>query len=247
MTKLLREEVGTRYLINSLRYLLIDKLQEYIKSGEDITVDLAGVKFGPDSARELVMYYDKLEFINSEEPELDALLKKNRYITLNPEEEWPELDMSMFTKENWQELIHDVPAGKYKVKLDASDVARRCILIFLIMARPDIDFDLTDCLMDIARIITTHVFVSSFNDEEAYLVEPPYVSRVKISDLSYNDNMVIPVSFGRDRIVSFRDPIKRVPGYENLIDYVSEWIDKLFYTEEVEETVDITEFLQMRD
>lgn len=245
MSTLLCEKLGTKFVIDKLDMHLLKSLEELKNSNED--VDLAYCRFGPKAERVLARYYGTIHFINTENSEWDAILKHNWDVIHNPEEEWPVLDLAgRFTLDNLIDEIYAIPTGNYKLKVNLSSMLEKCAAILLILARPDIDFDLESCMHDIATIAASRIHIDDFAEDEVYVVETPYIFKMKKEDVMYTDKLIIPCSFGRDKIVSFVEEIDRRPEYDDLVKYVIGIIQECFTEKKVEE-VDITRYLQFRE
>lgn len=241
---LLSEAIGTKYIINKINKRLKNTLNTLI--GEE--VDLAGCRFGPECADIIRDYYDKIAFRNTESKELDEALIYNRNLILNPEEEWETLDFDKaVSKDNWDKDILAIPTGKYLIKVDRTDIIQECLLILMIMARPDISYDLSDCMADIMQIVSSRVNINDFEEDDIYIVKTPYLYLAKKSDITRQTSCVIPACFGRDQLIGLDGSRPKLPkGFK----YLLEWIDEVVtrsMTPVKEEVVDITKYLQIRD
>lgn len=241
---LLSEAIGTKYIINKINKRLRLKLDSLI--GQE--VDLAGCRFGPECASILEKYYDKIVFRNTEDSALDTMLQENRRLILNPEEEWPELDFgAVVKKETWFEDIPKIPQGKYLIKIDTNDIVQECLLILMIMARPDIEYDLSNCMADIMEIVARRVNIEDFDEDKVYVTKTPYVVLVNKDDVDRYAINPVPACFGRDKMIGLDGTSPILPhGFKYLITWIDDVVTKNMATKE-EEKVDITQFLQMRD
>lgn len=240
---LLREVIGTRYIINKINKRLRLTLDTLVEQ----EVDLNGCRFGPDCVSILEKYYDKIIFRNTEDPALDKLLQDNRHHILNPDEEWPTLDFAQVVKkETWYEDIPKVPKGKYLIKIDTGDVVQECLLILMIMARPDIEYDLSNCMADIMGMVSKRVNIDDFDEDKVYITKSPYVILVDKSEVDRNSINPVPACFGRDKMIGLDGSCPEMPhGFKYLLSWIDDVVTKSMIVKE-EEKVDITEFLQMR-
>ena len=242
---LLSEAIGTKYIINKIDKRLRVTLEGLV--GQE--VDLNGCRFGPECADILKTFYDKITFRNTESKELDDLLKYNRDLILNPEEEWEVLDFDkVVTKDNWFNDIPKIPTGKYLIKIDRSDIIQECLLILTIMARPDIEYDLSECMADITSIVSKNVDINEFNEDKVFVTKAPYIELVDKSEIDRYSVGVIPACFGRDKMIAFDGSKPKLPaGFEPLLEWINTIMTRSTNANLKEEKVDITEFLQMRD
>ena len=247
----LHEVIGTRYIISTIKDRLRTVLNEQLDKGND--VDLAGCKFGPDSVRVMQEFYGKIKFLNTEDAELQVLLDNNWDVVANPDEEYEVLDISEFNKDNWTDKIENLPTGSYKIKISLVDHTQAVIALLLIMARPDVEFDISDCSTKIVSLITNHVDYDSFKDDEYVLIcNPPYIHKERMEDIRRGRDIVIPCDIGSERLVSFKETIKMNTRYKELIHYLSDVVNKAFYTTnednvKKEEEVDVFDYLKLRE
>lgn len=242
---LLSEVIGTKYIINKINKRLRLTLDSLVDKDDD--VDLAGCKFGPECAVILSKYYDRINFRNTEDKELDDMLQYNRNLILHPEEEWQELDFDkVVRKETWFEDIPKIPTGKYLIKINTADIVQECLLILMIMARPDIEYDLSNCMADIMGFVSKRIDLDDFKDDKFYITKSPYVILVDRDSIDRNSISPVPECFGRDKMISFDGTEATLPhGFSYLITCIDEIVTK--YTEvKKEEEVDIRKFLQVR-
>lgn len=242
------KELGTKYAISALAGR-VDRTLARLCEQPDAVIDLAGVKFGPSSERKLRNYYGKCIFIDSENQEQNDILEHNRKVITEPEPEWPVLNfktMKLPDKiEGYPEWTKTIPAGEYKPEVDLTSMRQKCALIFLILSRPDIDFDLCDCLHDIAHIVDSYVSIEALPEEDIYAVTLPTVKVMKKSKFR-EGNMFLPITFGTAKVLSFDDAtVKYYTEYDRLLEFVC---DELDLTEEQKETEYpmIEDFLKMR-
>lgn len=242
---LLSEAIGTKYIINKIDKRLRVTLESLI--GQE--VDLSGCRFGPECADILKTFYGKITFRNTEDKDLDELLQYNRNLILNPEEEWEILDFGkVVSKDTWFEDIPKIPTGKYLIKIDRSDIIQECLLILMIMARPDIEYDLSECMADITSIISKNVDINEFKEDKVYITKAPYIELIDKSEIDRYSVGVIPACFGRDKMIAFDGSKPKLPaGFEPLLEWIDIIMTRSSNVTEKEEKVDITEFLQMRD
>lgn len=242
--EVLHEIIGTKYIIDKLNRRFRNALDSLI--GKE--VDLAYCRFGPESADILNEYYDKIIFRNTEDKQLDKLLIFNRNLILNPEEPWPTLDFgSVVHKDTWFEDIPKIPSGKYLIDIDRDDIVQECLLILTIMIRPDIDMDLSNCMADIMGIVSRKIDITDFDDDSVYVVKTPYIYEAKRSDITRLNGIVIPISFGRDKMIALDGSAPKLHhGYKYLIEWIDEVVSEKM-TPKVKEKVDITKFLEIRD
>lgn len=216
MTVSLSERMGTRYMINSLNMRFITTMNALVDEG--VEVDLAGCRFGPECASLLRKYYGSIWMCNSEDKDLDILLKSNCEFARSSLEPYEVLDLTDVCDINgYIRLVNELPKNsKYSVKLDLTSIVNRAVLVLLILTRPDIMFDLTECSDDVFDYVR-EIWVSSAKHHEEYIecVAPYCVRRKQNEDGFYGDaingyvreeyfvrhNKVLPVEFGNSQIV----------------------------------------------
>lgn len=213
---LLREMMGTRYMIQSLTLRFTNCLDKCKENG--YTVDLNGSRLGPDCARIMFKYYADIDFCNSEDEYLDGILKDNCETARMQVEAYPTLDLTKAcTVDHYLGLVETLPNGaKYKPIVNMGSIFSKSVLILLIMTRPDIEFDLESCSADIFDFVRD-LWISSAEPHDAYyeLIVPNITTCFRNEDgrfgcrdygfMKEHDfirmRKVLPVEFGNSQII----------------------------------------------
>lgn len=216
-TILLKEALGTKYVINALSGALRSILTQAQVNGD--VVDLADCKLGPDCAVLLNSYYQTLDMVNSTDSRLDALLKSNIQRSRFEPEEYAQLEMRGVRSINvFMELVKTIPSGaKVKPIVSLSQLLDKVTLVLLIMSRPDVEFDIRGCASDIFDYVRD-AWISTAEPHNAYyeLIAPDVVLRYPDEDGYFGsqeygfqressfirNRTVLPYEFGNEKIVS---------------------------------------------
>lgn len=210
------ELLNTKYIINGLNGILDTTLSNYV--GKQVCIDLAYCRFGPESAVILNKYYKSVDFINTEDEKLNELLQHNINTCRNIPDEYELLVIKNTDSINkFHELFNDLPKNsKYKVECGLGSMKDKAILIMLVLARPDIEFDIRQCASDIYDFIRDVWISSAEQHDEYYELLAPHTVLVKknkdglFGDISYGylkeynyirDRKVIPTDFGNSQII----------------------------------------------
>ena len=169
----LMDELGTRYIINSLSGALSTVLQSASVNGD--TVDLYGCRLGPDAALTIKGYYKTVDFVNTEDPYLDGVLKNNCVRSREEPEEYEVLDLqNVRSIEVYLNLAKELPTGaRLKPVVSLSKLIDKVTLILLIMTRPDIEFDIRSCASDIYDYVRDAWLSSASHHDKYYELIPP--------------------------------------------------------------------------
>lgn len=143
-------KVGSRYLANFLSYQIGQILEEI---PDNTIVDLAGAKFGPEAFMMVSRYMRRLTFIDSENEELNAILKglqsdvKGIY---EPNMEVPVIS----TWDDIREYVKNFPHGKkyYKWPITTNRNAKYA-MIAAMLSYPQYMFDISNMYVDIFQIL----------------------------------------------------------------------------------------------
>jgi len=250
MSVLLKEAIGTAYIIDTISKLLRSTLDDLAKSTEE--VDLSGTRFGPHCASILEEYYGKITFGNTEDPELNELLKYNNNVIKDPPEEWNPLYIENICTEDYLTKIKEIPAGKYKVELRREDRLHSVIVVLILLSRPDIDLDLTECSSLISELMNEHINIQDFDDEDqCYVFDPPNVTLVDKSKVKFDKKIKIPACVGSKKIVDL-DTGKVDKRFRNLLIAISDRIDDVFYPkdrseQEEKEFINIYDYIELKE
>lgn len=138
--------LGTQYIIESMEARFRGILSKAAANGD--TVDLGKARLSPTNASHLREYYDKVDFINSEDPELDELLKRNMANARTDIIKYPKLDMPLrptfvdFTK--WAKTLK--AGDKYALCPGLSNERQLAFSTMLILKCPGVDWDLSESI-----------------------------------------------------------------------------------------------------
>lgn len=219
-TVLLHELMGTKYIIYHLNGVLQETLNKCVINHD--TVDLAYCRFAPLCAQMLTQYYDKLDIINTEKPDWNAILENNINATRNKPNDLNPLDidknMSLQDALVW---IQNIPAGEYTPTCSLTNIRQRAILILLIMARPDITFDLRNYISDIYDFVHDAWANNAKPHDSYWLIQPPDLEAISRNGDVYVDTVghtytldvlmrafkILPTDFGNTQIINFKTPV----------------------------------------
>lgn len=142
--------MGTRYLANFLDYDLTKALE---KLADGTTVDVSKVKFGPASFTAVMQHMNRLNFINSEDSELDSILQSMQRDTrakLTP-------NMKLPVVLNWDDLltyVKEFPLDKEYYMWDIT-VDRNAVfaIIAVILSYPQLRFDISNMYYQIFSLL----------------------------------------------------------------------------------------------
>lgn len=246
MTVKLSDELHTRYVINALFVRLQNKLNEF--DGTDTIVDLSGCRFGPRCVEELNKHYGKITFINSTEPELDALLKSNTETITAVHEDWPELDIATLATDDFIDNIKNIKAGQYKPKFSTSDSVALNIVRLILLSRPDVDLDLSECMGSVTSLIVQLVAQSEFNNYDKMIEIKVPNARVVNTDAGHSkDCIYLPYSVGTEKVIDL-DKMEFKSQYEDVFNNIMDYIfNGLHPATTVENVNNIFDFLVTRD
>ncbi len=222
--------MGTRYIINSLTQRFTNCMIDAEKNG--YTVDVAGCRFGPDCVAIMFRYYKTVDFCNSEDEYLDSVLKNNCATARQQLETYPTLDLRNATEIGiFLNLANELSRGsKVCPQVNLADIRSKAVLVMLIMARPDIEWDIRSCAVDIFGFVRD-LWISNAEHHGMYqeLIAPDITVRTENENGLYGDRsygffkerefirsrQVLPIEFGNSQIIVL-DENTRVPD---------EWID----------------------
>lgn len=226
----LSDLMGTRFIINSLT----QRFTNCMKSAEEngYTVDMCGCRFGPDCTSIMYNYYKTVDFCNSEDEYLDSVIKNNCTTARQQLEEYPKLDLkSVGSIKTFFDLVDSLDKdAKICPEVDLTSVQSKAILVMLIMARPDIEWDIRSCAADIFSFVRD-LWISNAGHHTKYweLIAPNITMREEQESGLYGDRnygffkerefirlrQVLPVEFGTTNIIVLDE--KTVVG--------DEWLD----------------------
>lgn len=216
-TVYLKDVMGTRYLINALSGAQRTIMASLVGTGT--VVDLAGCKLGPEGASILMEYYSTIDFCNSEDPYLDAVLKNNCARSRETVEPYESLDLyNVKTIDTYMQLVQEIPTGaKVTPNVSLSKLLDKVTLVMLIMSRPDVEFDIRSCASDIYDYVRD-VWLSTAGHHEKYyeLIPPDTVLRLPDKDGYFGcegygfqressfirNRQVLPWEFGNTKIIN---------------------------------------------
>lgn len=218
----LKDIMETKYIINAL-YKRFTDVMEYAVENK-VVIDLADCKFGPICAGKLRSYYDKVDFINSTDKVLDNILKHNMESVRLKDDEGEYIEF-LFNKNDEDVildevivLINQLPRNlKFKVNISLVNIKQRAALILLILARPDLEFDIRQCSDDIYRLVrdtwlnnpyrANHNSYLELRGKDTVQVDKQEDGKFHIDNEKYDElrlvenRLVIPVEFGSSQIV----------------------------------------------
>lgn len=229
----LSDLMGTRYIIDDFARRVTIVLNKEIEKDSNVIIDLSRCKFGPKSAEVINSNMGRIKFINSTDAELNKLCEENHSIALNSPEVYPTLEVPKeFYHDELKEWIVGTPTGKYTIKLDLSNYSQELATVLFIMARPDCELDITNCIYDIFNIIKNHVDFDGV--EDVLMLEAPYCYKCKLSEVAMSTSCYIPYDIGTKRLLSFTDNISVPKRYMDVIRYCAENLCEKFKQEEQE-------------
>ena len=250
MSVLLKNVIGTSYMIDAISLLFKNTLDSLVNSTE--AVDLSGTRFGPRCAAILCDYYDKIKFINTEDPALNELLEHNNKVAENPPEEWEDLNIEDICDVDYLERIKNIPTGKYNIKLDKTHRIHSVLVVLILLSRPDLSLDLSECSALVSDLINNNINIQDFEDEDkCYIVEPPNIMLVDKASVRYDKVIRLPECIGKERIINL-DTNKVDARFKNLIFTLSDRLDDYFYPKDMSELdeksfVNIYDFIELKE
>lgn len=214
-TIVLREVMGTRYIINAL----VDDFYKVIQmcKTNNLVCDVSLCRFGPDAVYAMSSEYKNVEFVNLEEPELNKILQNNREFVNAEYEAYPPFEIPTNVKLDWVvEQIQKLPTGKYEPAIASENIYQRAALCLLIMARPDIEFDVRKYSTDLFTFVRGAWLRDPQHHDSYYELIAPNILRQDVSEDNLygsmtgrrmeerdyiNSRMVVPYEFGNSQIV----------------------------------------------
>lgn len=138
--------LGTQYVIESMEAKFRGILANAAKNGD--TVDLGKARLSPTNAAHLREYYDRVDFINSEDPELDTLLKNNIANARSEQVKYPKLELPLRPSfSDFKKILQKVKAGdKYALCPSLSSERQLALSTMLILKCPGVDWDLSESI-----------------------------------------------------------------------------------------------------
>lgn len=213
----LQDLMETRYIINSLSKRFINCLEDCIR--KNATLDFSGCKVGPRCHSIMRDYYAKVDMCNSANEEEDSILKHNCRVARTVVESYSNI-LTLerdITVDKTLEMITTLPMNEcYTVNINLSDMTNKAAIVMLIMARPDISWDIRQCASDIYDFVRDTWVTNSMPHERYYeLLTPNIVLREPREDGRYGDvdygymtqydfvrqRKVLPYEFGNSQII----------------------------------------------
>lgn len=149
----LENRIGTKYVINALQGPLREILEDCMKN--NLTLDLADCKFGPDCASALSDFYGKVDLICSTNDTLNSILKNNAIQSVKMFEPYEEYKFP--EKCDFKALLESYntfKAGeKWCIRVDGADKRKISFATMLIMMLPEVEFDIGSCYNAFADFI----------------------------------------------------------------------------------------------
>ena len=221
---LLKEAMNTRYIINSLNGAFRNICNSCEEQGD--TLDLADCKFGPECASILRDYCGKFEIINSTDTKLNEILANNAMVVGQATIAYEPFSIDRNVTIDWViARIQDLPQGaQYTVNISLTETKCKAALVLLIMARPDIEWDIRQCASDVYDFVRESWLVNAESHDCYYeLVAPHTISR-KVNNPSerlfgavdygfmserefVSRRTVLPYEFGNSQIVRLGEKI----------------------------------------
>lgn len=214
-TVLLKDLMNTRFIINSLSGRFLSVLKR--AHNEGLELDLRECRFGPECASIMRSWYDKVDFKNTEDENADYILKANMEAARYEYEQYELLDIKKgITLGEVMELIKTLPTGaKYNVKINLTDIVCKAAIAMIIMARPDITYDIRGCASDIFDFVRDSWIASAEHHESYYELIAPHIVRRDCNNEFYGSDdsgwiressfirsrRVLPVEFGNSQII----------------------------------------------
>lgn len=144
----------TRYIIESMEAQFRQILEDAKKNGD--TIDLNKAKLSPTNAAHLRSYYSTVNFINSEDAELDALLKSNMENARTSFERSPYLEIPTDpTFIDFRDILLKLKKGdSYALKPSRSNERQMALCVMLILKCPGVEWDVADVIGDIYNFVS---------------------------------------------------------------------------------------------
>lgn len=249
------DKLFTDYIIKSKVGKFRGYLTECVESGD--TVDLYASYLSPEAAHVLNGFYGTVDFINSQNAELDALLKRNMEAVREEEEKYPVLSIpNNPTMDDFSELFKSIKSGE-KVSIDKPYLNRRqsALVTFLIIGRPDVEFDIHTCAVNVYLFIKDEWILGAQPHDE-YIefidgtVRPMTVKNGKLgtpshgylpADMYVKRFKVLPMDFGTKNLIQIENG-KVVGEWANVVNLCINVLSV-----EKEHKKKLSEYLQFRE
>ena len=205
--------------ILNTRYVYDDYIPELTKLFDKIeAIDLADCKFTPEAERIIKMYYGKVLFTNSADPELNKLLLHNNGTKVDYKADFLPLVFDFNSVDDLLRLFSSInQEGKYIVKQEGvSQPKRIAAIIMLTMMFPKVTLEIGHDIVDVFALARTEWLKANKHHDEYFLLDGISLAR-KTVDASGNVKMfdgtsvkeelfvhmykVLPIDFGTRMIV----------------------------------------------
>ncbi len=227
-------QLGTKYIIDSLRGKFETLLQKALKDGE--TVDLRNCKFGPESAAVLRDYYSSVDMVNTTDSKLDALLKKNCEIARRAlPEPYPLLNIpNNLTSKEFTEIFKSVKSGdKYGFSTMDEGDKKIATIVMLILGHPEVEFDINSVAVDVYEFVNNEWKSNRLPHDEYIEFLQPGIDYLTVDSKGYIESpthgrlkaefyidryMVLPADFGRVNLLQLESTGKPTGEWYKVID-----------------------------
>lgn len=238
--------IGTKYMINAINGLFRNTMDKLV--GMDDVLDLADCRFGPKCEAILREYYSKIQMCNTEDEVLDKMLKNNCGPASEKVEDYEILDLSNTKSiDTALTLINSLPSSaKYTVNVNLSAPLDKITTILLIMARSDIEFDISRCATDIFDFVRESWLSSAKSHDSYYELNAPHVQLVKRNkdgkfgddsygymseDIFIRRRIVVPAEFGNSQIIVLDENIEVDEEWMPVVEKCMNTVDMLTASE----------------
>lgn len=231
-----QQEMGTRYIINALNMEFRGVLEKALKEG--CGIDLCHCKLGPYAAGTLQGYYGSLDIIDSNDKEMNKILQHNCSVKekRNNLEEYSILDFSSISSlSDLVTLLNGLKSnGKYKPVGVTYNKYSLSSLVYCLMVKPEIDFDITDYLPKVYDFVRNEWITSAKHHDKYILLTRPdyivldcvngYVDVPGIGEIQENNFInsfdALPYEFGTKNIVEYNSKGRPVGEWAGVINKI---------------------------
>ena len=191
--------MNTKYLINAL----VGSFRELLAKAkaEGLVIDMAGCKVGPEVAREMRFSYKDVDYINSENSELNDLLKHNCEVSRIVYEEYEEVDVdNIDTIEDLMVFLSrtDLPS-KVKFKTKSNSNKPMGAIALLIMSRPDLDVDTFGIAVSLFDLVRKYWIPNAKDHDKYYKIDS---GNIIVCDKVEASDIYLPYEFGNTKLFS---------------------------------------------
>lgn len=141
--KELSKLIGTIYIYNGMATKLISVLNSI---DENEVLDISYCRFGPETLAVLERYHGSMTFVNTKEPALDEILKRNKNVMTAPKLKGEQLDVRVYSGKELFAYLKDFDRTKSYYIDDSvygpDEVRTICLATIITLTYPDVIIDM---------------------------------------------------------------------------------------------------------